>query len=477
MTSPSRLLREGFRRGAGTLTASAILAFALIVALTGTMGTSRAINASFLHQRRIAHGELTLRRMTELQIAEENDVRAFVISRNPRYADAYHRDAAEFSADARRLNALLTGEEMAASLGALRDYEQLHADWYALIAQPLLKHPSRSPRELDKRGEYLIATEADQTNFLQARLERDNAAVAAQTQQAIDSTLYERAAWLTLFGLAAILLNAFRTRATKELEEERTTTNRLQRAFRSRHVPLRHCTVGSAYAPAHGRLAVGGDVFDVHPLSDHQALVLMADVSGKGIDAAVLTAFIKFTLRGIALRVPEPAAILGEFNRAFPRAVDSPYIFVSMFLGIIDTRLMELTYASAGHDPIFLRRGGVVRPLDVTGPILGVMEGVFEPRRLAFELGDMLVLSTDGLTEARDANGTLLGAEGAQQWIAEGPDDPSLLAHALVERVRRRSGRLRDDVAVLAIRSERARLPQVMLSEEPAVPAESRSLC
>ena len=85
-------------------------------------------------------------------------------------------------------------------------------------------------------------------------------------------------------------------------------------------------------------MAVGGDVFDVYRLSDTLALVLIADVSGKGVDAAVLTAFIKFTIRGIALRRRDPGAILAEFNTAFAQTVENPYLFVSMFVGVLDTR-------------------------------------------------------------------------------------------------------------------------------------------
>ena len=90
--------------------------------------------------------------------------------------------------------------------------------------------------------------------------------------------------------------------STVSSDEERMTTEKLQSAFRSESVPLPNCEVGTAYLSASSHSAVGGDVFDVHRLDDSQALLLIADVSGKGVDAAVLTAFIKFTIRGIAFR-------------------------------------------------------------------------------------------------------------------------------------------------------------------------------
>jgi sigma-B regulation protein RsbU (phosphoserine phosphatase) len=97
-----------------------------------------------------------------------------------------------------------------------------------------------------------------------------------------------------------------------------------------------------------------------------------------------------------------------------------------------------------------------VEQLAVTGPVLGVMEEPFDVKTAYLEDGDMIVLSTDGLTEARDADGNLLETGGAMKWIAEGSSDPTQLAPGLIERARKRSNNtMRDDVAVLAITVQR----------------------
>ena len=163
---------------------------------------------------------------------------------------------------------------------------------------------------------------------------------------------------------------------------------------------------------------MGGDVFDVYRLSDTLAMAFIADVSGKGVDAAVLTAFIKFTIRGIALRRRDPGAMLAEFNTAFSQTVENPYLFVSMFVGVLDTQTLQFRYASAGHDSAFVRRADDVQQLAVTGPVLGVMEEPFETKTLYLEDGDTLVLVTDGLTEARNRAGEQLYEEGAMELIA-----------------------------------------------------------
>jgi sigma-B regulation protein RsbU (phosphoserine phosphatase) len=258
-----------------------------------------------------------------------------------------------------------------------------------------------------------------------------------------------------VFGLLAILFNGFRSRLYQELEEEKNTTEILQRAFRSESVPLPNCRIGSAYLSAGSHLAVGGDVFDVYRLSNSLALLLIADVSGKGVDAAVLTAFIKFTIRGIALRRRDPGAILGEFNTAFAQTVENPYLFVSMFVGVLDTDSLLLTYASAGHDSAFMRRSSGVQQLAVTGPVLGVMEEPFGTKSVIMEDGDILVLATDGLTEARKRTGEQLRETGAIDLIAAASDDPQSLADELVAQVRALGGNHpRDDLAILAIRAD-----------------------
>ena len=439
-------------RGAGTLTATAILAFALIIAVTGAIMTRKAINVSFTQQMQIERAQLTLERMLKIQLDEENYVRAYVITRDPSEIDSYHATSAQFDRERNILAQILQQERIADALGALEDYDMAHSDWHAQVANRMIQRPGAAVRELEKRGKTLIDSQTDAAHFIETRLDARNREVLNETQAQIDNTLYQRMVWLVLFALVAILLNGWRSRLTSALEDERLTTQTLQRAFRSEHVPLPNCRIGSAYGAASSHLAVGGDVFDVHRLSDRLGLVVIADVSGKGVDAAVLTAFIKFTIRGIALRRRDPGFILQEFNRAFPRTVENPYLFVSMFVGILDTWTLRLDYASAGHDIAFLRRGAGVEQLAVTGPVLGVMEEPFDVKTVYLEDGDMIVLSTDGLTEARDRDGVFLEASGAMKWIAEESSDPGKLAPRLIERARERSSNtMRDDVAVLAI--------------------------
>ena len=129
-------------------------------------------------------------------------------------------------------------------------------------------------------------------------------------------------------------------------------------------------------------------------------------------------------------------------------------MFVVVFVGIIDLRWMQLTYASAGHSGAYLRRENSVRQLRVTGPVVGLeRSSAYQSAVVELHPADLLVLATDGMNESRNAAGVLLDDEGAMRLIGQGPRDPQAHADYLVATVKSYSGgRVDDDLALLAIR-------------------------
>ena len=352
-----------------------------------------------------------------------------------------------------QVGAIVASEHLPDAAAALRLYESVDRVLRKQIAEPMFAGTLVHTDEIAESIRILSSVEGNYERSIALSLAHRDDVLDARLKSTIDSAIYLRSLWLLGFGVFALGINLYSARLYRQLADERTVTAILQRAFVSRHVPLPNCELGSAYQSADAHAAVGGDLFDVYRLSNDLALLLIADVSGKGVDAAVITAFVKFTVRGIALRRRDPAQILSEFNIAFGHTVENPYLFVSMFVGILDTAKGELTYASAGHDSAFVRHGHDVRQLSVTGPVLGVMVEPYDTKTVVFDDGDSLVLSTDGLTEARNAAGELLGEEGAMEIIAHAPEEPQQLADRIVAAIRERSGgRLRDDVAILAVR-------------------------
>ena len=444
-------------RVTGTLLLTAFLLIALAFAVLGAFQTRESMARTFARQSQIQTAQTELEELLRLQIDEENSLRGYSLTHDSFYVDQYTTAAGEFDSQERQLRQTPSSQGLITAQRLVDQYSRLQAQWREAVAKPVLAHPTQQLAEIDKRNKFYSDQEAAVVRSIRAELAAQNDVLGRSTQAELDRSSYVRAFWLLLFGLLAILFNAFRSRLYRELEEERTTTEILQRAFRSEAIPIPHCEVGGAYVSASSHLAVGGDVYDVYRLSSNLALLLIADVSGKGVDAAVLTAFIKFTIRAIALRRRDPAAILSEFNTSFSQAVENPYLFVSMWLGILDTETFVLRYASAGHDSAFIRRFNDVQQLPVTGPILGVMEEPYETRQANLQHGDLLVLATDGLTEARTRTGQLLDA-GAMDLIAKGSEHAQELADGLVASVRALSrNRLRDDLAILVVRALQGR--------------------
>jgi sigma-B regulation protein RsbU (phosphoserine phosphatase) len=211
--------------------------------------------------------------------------------------------------------------------------------------------------------------------------------------------------------------------------------------------------VGTAYVSASRHVAVGGDLFDVHRVDDHRCLLVVADVSGKGLDAAVDTARVKYSLRSLVEENDDPSTILTKFNHAFIKSTRDETSFVSLFAGILDSTNGRLRYASAGHSPVYLRRGSAVRQLPVTGPLVGLRsEDVFPSVDELLVQHDILVLATDGFTEARDTAGVMIDDAGAMRIIRDAPAEPQRLADFIVAAVTRASGgRIADDLALLVV--------------------------
>ncbi len=436
----------------GTLLLTAFLVLTLFIAVQGTFETRGQIASTFDRQSQIQQAQIDLEDLLRLQIDEENSLRGYLLTRDPFYIAQYRDAVSGYDGKQAAIRRTLQQQQLHEADAQLASYARLQSQWRTQVAARLLRNPGLSLDELDKRNKLFSDYETRTVAVIRQILAGTDAALVASTQLQLDRSSYVRAFWVLVFGILAILFNAYRSRLNRELEEERTVTEILQRAYRSESVPLPHCEVGSAYFSATNHLAVGGDVFDVYRLSDRRALVLIADISGKGVDAAVLTAFIKFMVRAIALRQSGPAGILTEFNLAFSKAVGNPYLFVSMFVGVLDTTTFSLEYGSAGHDCAFVRRVDGVERLAVTGPVLGVMEEPFGSETIDLHPGDMLVLATDGLTEARNRAGKQLLEDGAMELIAHASPHAQQLADGLVAEVRARGGnRLRDDLAILTI--------------------------
>jgi phosphoserine phosphatase RsbU/P len=185
-------------------------------------------------------------------------------------------------------------------------------------------------------------------------------------------------------------------------ETQLTVAARVQRSLLP---PLPAARNGiSWYADVEPAGKVGGDYYDFLPLPDGGMCVVIADVSGKGVAAAVFLANVRATLRALARDATHPRTLLSHLSSAL--IADSSGLYVTCIVAMVDPRRRSMVYVNAGHPAGVLWNAKGVRSLRVGGPPAGLIaDAHFEEEVLAFGDGDLVVFVSDGITEALDASG------------------------------------------------------------------------
>jgi sigma-B regulation protein RsbU (phosphoserine phosphatase) len=258
------------------------------------------------------------------------------------------------------------------------------------------------------------------------------------------------AAALRIRNLALAEETARRRLLDKELDLARDIQmGMLPRAFPARP----EIDVAAALRPAR---AVGGDLYDVIVDGDRLWL-LVGDVSGKGVGAALFMAVTKTLFRAIAPGAETVAAAVCRVNDELARDNERA-MFVTAFVGRIDLATGELEYVNAGHSPTYrVEAGGRTAPLGgPVDPALGAVEGFgYRQGSLRLRPGDALVMYTDGVVEARNPAGEEFHALRLEAHLAASRDVPAAgIVSGLVEKVEEFAGEepQYDDVTVLALR-------------------------
>jgi HAMP domain-containing protein len=214
----------------------------------------------------------------------------------------------------------------------------------------------------------------------------------------------------------------------------------------------------SRYMPAFDEARVGGDFFEVVALPNGKVGVVIADVSGKGLRAAIHLAACKYMMKPLMFAEPDdPAHVMSELNSAINYYFDSSF-FVTVFYGVADPEEGVIEYANAGHVPaLLIAEGGRIHSaLSSTGIPVGSGYGcTYGCGRVRISPTDTLLLYTDGVIESRTENG-LLGVEGLHQMVFEAGrctvrELVNHIAGRLSDRLRARQN---DDIALLAVSFE-----------------------
>jgi serine phosphatase RsbU (regulator of sigma subunit) len=251
----------------------------------------------------------------------------------------------------------------------------------------------------------------------------------------------------------------------RQMEEDLRMAREVQVALLPRDFPDcrsesgRWLEFAQVFAPASG---VSGDFFDVFPVSDHAAGLLMCDVMGHGVRSALVTSIVRTMVEEGRAQAADPAQFLTRLNASLTHLLQrtGDLIFVTACYGVVDAAARRLEFAHAGHPFPLLWRARAARcealeiARDIGGPALGLMDDhVYAKAEVPLEVGDRLLLYTDGVTEAADAGGEEFGT------AALGITFAAAAAHPLEQtlaRVRERAAGhtggagFSDDVCLLA---------------------------
>jgi steroid delta-isomerase-like uncharacterized protein len=210
----------------------------------------------------------------------------------------------------------------------------------------------------------------------------------------------------------------------ERIEQELRVSRRIQQALLPETIPqLDGWGIAEYYQPAR---EVGGDFYDFLQLADGHLGLVVGDVSGKGIPAAVLMANTQSVLRTVVQRNSAPGQALMEANEVLCTYVPTN-MFITCFYAILEPHSGRMRYANAGHDLPYMWHDGEAEELRARGMPLGLMPGMrYEEEEVDLEEGDSVLFYSDGLAEAHDPKGEMFGFPRLRTFVAEHGEEGSL---------------------------------------------------
>jgi len=240
----------------------------------------------------------------------------------------------------------------------------------------------------------------------------------------------------------------------RRIDEELALARHMQLSLLPRSAPvLENFEIAGLNVPSE---EVGGDYYDYIRLTEKDLGFVVSDVAGKGVPAAFIMASLRASLRIESVSHYAIATILSRVNDFLFESIE-PERFVTAFYGVLDSRARILTYANAGHNPpLLLRKSGKRELLGEGGLLLGAFPGaLYHEYRVNFQSGDLLVLYTDGISEAENSPGEQFGLDRIESAARQAaPRGCEAIIEALIKAVRRHVGEagLQDDITTMVIR-------------------------
>jgi len=262
-----------------------------------------------------------------------------------------------------------------------------------------------------------------------------------------------------LTGMAAHMALALHSAQLREsllrqsrTEQELAAAYEVQKRFLPRGVPkLAGFSFVAHYNPCRD---VGGDLYDFITFDDAHLGIVIGDVSGKGFAAAIVMAWVASQLREAAHQERNPSDVLARVNTSLIEAHQDD-LFVTLIYGVLDRLSMTYRFCNAGHVPPMLRRkdGSVQIVEQGTGLPVGVVaDTLYEERRIAMEQGDVLLMVTDGVTEAMNPGRRMFGTANLAGAVAQSMPSATGMVSDVLAALREFVGRENqyDDITIVA---------------------------
>jgi sigma-B regulation protein RsbU (phosphoserine phosphatase) len=248
-----------------------------------------------------------------------------------------------------------------------------------------------------------------------------------------------------------VVVNVFQSEAQlAAVQRELETASEIQRSLLPPALPtIDRLGMAVEYVPM---ASVAGDLYDFVRLAPTRLGVLVADVSGHGVPAALVASMVKLAFATQAESADDPALVLAGMNRVLARQLDRS--FVTALYAVIDTERARVTVANAGHPPLLIgRASGILEEVTEHGMMMGFApETSYRNAEVGLQPGDLMLLYTDGVTEVQNRLGEFFDVARVKQWLlTAGRRDPEAIRRlAFDELTRWRGGAgFEDDVTLV----------------------------
>lgn len=241
----------------------------------------------------------------------------------------------------------------------------------------------------------------------------------------------------------------------RKFEHELQMAREIQERLLPKTIPeTRRLDIASYFNPA---TQVGGDYFDYFQLQEDQLGLVMADVSGHGTSAALVMTMVKGIMHAITQNFTSPEAVLKELN-AIINQIGPREKFVTMAFLVFDLSAGQLRFSNAGHNPIlfYQKMARQCEMIELRGPALGLSKlSSYQQKEMKLDSGDLIVVYTDGVTEAFNKKGEMFEESGLRAAVSAAVSSPSseIIAHVKNEILKFTDGAQQsDDMAIIAVK-------------------------